>query len=148
MIIPQSGMFNFTPPHWRNVPFLLLFTCTLSACTCGSSKKESKASTADAPHPVNISKSLFYNGDSLRYYAALAYKDEDPKALFVTAAASIISGQDPDFPDSIYTVQIDEAEIMLLRSAELGYEDALNLIHCLDAQGCWHHSIPETLNDK
>ena len=66
----------------------------------------------------------------------------------MTAAASIISGQDPDFPDSIYTVQIDEAEIMLLRSAELGYEDALNLIHCLDAQGYWHHSIPETLNDK
>lgn len=141
-------MFNFTPPHWRNVLFLLLFACTLTACTCSSSNEESKVSKTDAPRPVSISKSLIYNGDSLRYYAALAYKDEDPKGLYVTAAASIISGLDPDFPDSIYTVQIDEAETMLLRSAELGYEDALTLIHCLDAQGYWHRSVPELSNDK
>ena len=120
--------------------FSLLFTCTLAACTCDNNNK---VSTEDAPRPVEISKSLFYNGDSLRHYAALAYKDDDPKGLYVTAAASILSGQDPAFPDSIYTVPIDEAEIMLLRSAELGYEDALTLIHCMAAQGCWHRSIPE-----
>ena len=124
----------------HKLAIILLFTCTLAACTCGNNNK---VSTEDAPRPVEISKSLFYNGDSLRYYAALAYKDDDPKGLYVTAAASILSGQDPAFPDSIYTVPIDEVEIMLLRSAELGYEDALTLIHCMAAQGCWHRSIPE-----
>ena len=119
---------------------ILLFTCTLAACTCGN---KNMVSTEDAPRPVQISTALFYNGDSLSYYAALAYKDEDPKGLYVTAAASILSGQDPAFPDSIYTVPIDEAEIMLLRSAELGYPDAITLIHCLADQGYWHHSIPE-----
>ena len=119
--------------------FFLLFTCMLIACTSGTEK----ASTEDAPRPVEISLSLFYNGDSLSYYAARAYLDEDPKGLYVTATASIISGQDPNFPDSIYTVPITEAEIMLLRAAELGYPDALTLIHCLDYHGCWHHSIPE-----
>ena len=93
--------------HTKHI-LILLFTCTLAACTCGN---KNKVSTEDAPSPVEISKSLFYNGDSLRYYAALAYKDDDSKGLYVTAAASILSGQDPDFPDSIYTVPIDEAEI-------------------------------------
>lgn len=125
--------------HTKHI-LILLFTCTLAACTCGETNK---VSTEDAPRPVEISKSLFYNGDSLRYYAALAYKDDDPKGLYVTAAASIISGQDPAFPDSIYTVPIDEAEIMLLRAAELDYPDAITLIHCLADQGYWHHSIPE-----
>ncbi len=125
--------------HTKFIIFLL-FTCTLAACTCGN---KNKVSTEDAPRPVEISTALFYNGDSLGYYAAVAYKDDDPKGLYVTAAASILSGQDPNFPDSIYTVPVDEAEIMLLRSAELGYPDALTLIHCLDAQGYWHHSIPE-----
>ncbi len=100
------------------------------------------------PRHVEIRKSLFYNGDSLRYYAALAYKDDDPDALYITAAASILSGQDPNFPDSIYTVPIDEAEILLLHAAELGQPDALTLIRCLNDAGYWHHSIPQTSNDK
>ncbi|MBR0195079.1 MAG: hypothetical protein IJQ32_02395 [Paludibacteraceae bacterium] len=100
------------------------------------------------PQPVQIRRSLFYNGDSLSYYAALAYKDEDPTALYITAVASYLSVQDPNFPDSIHTVPVDEAEIMLLRAAELGQPDAISLIHCLDASGCWNHSVPQTLNDK
>ena len=71
--------------------------------------------------------------------------DEDPRALFVTGAAAYLKWQDPaSFPASCTTVSRDEADIMLLRAAELGNPDALNLIRCLDAHGQWHHSIPET----
>jgi len=121
--------------------YFLLFTCTLflSACT---SDKASKASTSDA-EPVPVSKALFNNPDSLSYYAALAYKDDDPKGLFVTGAAAYVRAQDPYFPDSCTTVSLDEADIMLLHAAELGHSDALKLIRCLNAHGQWKHSIPE-----
>jgi len=97
---------------------------------------------------VEIRKSLIYNGDSLAYFAERAYLHDDPDALFITGLASFISVQDPDFPDSIYTVPIDEAEIMLLHAAELHQPDALQYIQCLDKQGHWHRSLPKTLNDK
>ena len=137
-----SQMFNFTPPIRRKcrISALLLFTCTL-LISCTSCSK--KSSTESAPRPVEIRKSLIYNGDSLAYYAERAYLHDDPDALFITGLASFISVQDPDFPDSIYTVPIDEAEIMLLHAADLGQPDALQFIQCLDKQGHWHHSIPE-----
>ena len=119
----------------------MLFTCTLLvACMCGKKKQSSKGGE---PQPVNISKALFHNADSLLYYAERAYLRDDPDALFITGLASFISVQDPDFPDSIYTVPIDEAEIMLLHAADLGQPDALQFIQCLDKQGHWHHSLPE-----
>lgn len=126
-----------------NPRFLRILICFSCALFCACSKP---AATNPSPHeqPVQVRRSLYYNGDSLRYYAGLAYKEEDPKGLYVTAVASILSGQDPAFPDSIYTIPIDEAEIMLLRSAELGYPDALTLIHCLDEHDEWNHSIPES----
>ena len=134
----------FNSNHMKRhfLSYFLVFTCTLFAfaCTCCNKQKDP---TEDASCPVQISRSLFHNGDSLRYYAALAYKDDDPKGLYVTAAASFLYGQDPEFPDSIYVISNDEAEIMLLRSAELGYPDAIQLIQCMAAQGCWHRSIPE-----
>ena len=138
----QIRMFKITPPIRQKcrISTLLLFTCTLlSACTCCSKK----ADTGDAPRPVQVRKSLFHNPDSLAYYAALAYKDEDPQGLYVTGAAAFLRAQDPSFPDSCTTVSLDEASIMLLRAAELGHPDALTLIHCLDAAGCWGYSVPE-----
>ncbi|MBR0297147.1 MAG: hypothetical protein IJQ95_07150 [Paludibacteraceae bacterium] len=97
---------------------------------------------------MEIRKSLIYNGDSLAYFAERAYLHDDPDALFITGLASFISVQDPDFPDSIHTVPIDEAEIMLLHAADLGQKDAITLIGCLNDAGYWHHSIPQTFNDK
>ena len=120
---------NFTPPIRRKCRILfLLSTCTLlSACTCCSKK----ASTEDAPRPVQVRKSLFHNPDSLLFYAERAYLNDDPKGLYVTGAAAYLRQQDPDFPDSCTTVPLDEAAIMLRRAAELGHEDAITLIHCL-----------------
>lgn len=70
--------------------------------------------------------------------------DEDPRGLFVTGAAAYLKWQG-ELPDSLglTTVSRDEADIMLLRAAELGSEDAKTLIHCLHENGAWHHSLPE-----
>ena len=123
-------MFKITPPIRRKCRILfLLSTCTLlTACTCCPNKK---ATTDNLPRPVQVRKSLFHNPDSLAYYAALAYKDDDPQGLYVTGAAAFLRAQDPAFPDSCTTVPLDEASIMLRRAAELGHKDAISLIHCL-----------------
>lgn len=123
----------------RSTFFLLLFTCTLlSACTCGNKK----GNTGDGPRPVEVSRKLFWNADSLRYYAKKAYLEEDAHALFITGAAAYMQRYS-ELPDSMPTVSLDEGAIMLLRAAELGNEDAATLIHCLAHEGLWHHSVPE-----
>ena len=122
----------------RKTLFLLLFTCTLMvACTCGNNKVSTE--------PVSVSKALFHNRDSLLFWAERAYKFEDPKGLYVTGAAAYLQIQDPEAFDTLglTTVSIEEADILLLRAAELGNEDALKLIKCLAKEGCWTHSIPE-----
>ncbi len=123
----------------KHIFLFLVIACALlfSACTRCSQRP------ADEIERVEIRASLFFNPDSLCYYAALAYKDDDPKGLFVTGAAAYLREQG-QMPDSCTTVPLDEADIMLLRAAELGYPDAIKLIRCLAAHGCWHHSIPET----
>lgn len=95
-----------------------------------------------------MSKSLFHNRDSLLHYASLAYENEDPKGLYVTGAAAYLQIQDPEAFDTLglTTVSIEEADILLLRAAELGNEDAHKLIKCLSIEGCWAHSIPEPKN--
>ena len=120
--------------HMRHIYFILLaITCTLAFSACTSKEQ-----------PVAVSSAVFYNHDSLSYYAALAYKDEDPRGLFITGAAAYLKWQG-DLPDSLglTTVSRDEADIMLLRAAELGDEDAKDLILCLHKNGFWHHSLPE-----
>ena len=104
---------------------LFLFSIALLACACREK-------------PVHVSKSLYHNHDSLLHYAKLAYL-EDPKGLYVTGSAAYLRVQDPMPFDTLglTTVELDEARIMLLRSAELGYKDAHKLIQCLQKEGCW-----------
>jgi len=111
--------------------FILL---SVGAMMCACTKKTP---------PVEVRKSLFHNPDSLLFYAERAYLHDDPKGLYITAVASLMKAQQPDFPDSLTVVPVDEAEIMLLRSAQLGYPEAEQLIHCLADHGQWHHSMPE-----
>ena len=121
--------------HMRHIYYILLaITCTLLLGACTSKEQ-----------PVEVSSAVFYNHDSLSYYAALAYKDDDPRGLFITGAAAYLKWQG-DLPDSLglTTVPLDEADIMLLHAADLGNEDAKNLILCLHKNGCWHHSLPDT----
>jgi len=114
---------------------ILLFTCALiTACTSGNPKQSSKPEDSE---PVVVRRSLFHNPDSLLYWAERAYMHDDPQGLYITGAAAFLRIQDSDFPDSCTTVPVEEARIMLKRAAELGNEDAKQLIHCLQSEGCW-----------
>ena len=103
--------------------YFLVFTCTLVTLACTCCNKSNKSNSlplregAGVGSPVQVRASLFHNPDSL----LLAFLREN----------------NPDFPDSCTTVPLDEARIMLLRAAELGNEDAKNLIHCLELDADW-----------
>ena len=128
----------------KAVFILLSLVCALcAACTSNAGQQSSNDQQYAGPVPVR--RSLYHNPDSLAYYAALAYKDEDPQGLFVTGVAAWLRRLDEHFPDSVTTVSFEEADIMLLRAAQLGHQDAIRAIHCLDSAGLWHHSLPEDL---
>ena len=133
----------------KTVFFVLLIFVTALFSACSKNDKSEKSRVLEAPksEAVEVSRDLFFNADSLLYYAELAYLHEDPQGLYVTGAACYMK-LDGLLPDSLTTVRRDEADIMLLRAAQLGHADALQLIRCLDGQGMWRHSIPEPLNDK
>lgn len=116
--------------------FLLAFTCTLlvSACTCRNKKVVSTAEASGSP--VDVPASIFHNRDSVNYYAELAYKQDDPKGQFVVGACYYLREQG-DLPDDIYVVSHNEADSMLIFSADQGYEPAINLIHCLHENDAW-----------
>ena len=95
-----------------------------------------------APAPVEISLSLFHNQDSLDYYRELAYLHEDPKGLYVMGAVGVLM-LSPDWPDSIiFTMPREEGDLLLWRSAQLGYPDAQQLIRNLVYYDNWILSVP------
>ena len=145
-------MFKITPPSSENVAkycgillvVFLLFGAYMrgyQAGMCGSDL----ASTcgADVPEPVELSKSLFFNPDSIAYYSAIAAREDDPRALFIVGMAAHLRAADPHYPSDVVTVSLDEADHYLLRAAELGSEDAIKYIRCCDYHGTWHHFVPQ-----
>ena len=144
-------MFNFTPPSSENVAkycgiFLVVFLLSCAymrgyqAGMCGSDL----ASTcgADVPEPVELSKSLFFNPDSIAYYSAIAAREDNPRALFIVGMAAHLRAADPDYPSDVVTVSLDEADHYLLRAAELGNPDAIKYIKCCEYHGTWSHFVP------
>ena len=99
--------------------------------------------SSDEPRPVELTRSLFYNPDSMAYYAAVAEVEDDPRALFIAGMAAHLALADPDYPKDIPTVPFPDADYYLLLAAELGNADAITYIRCLDAHGCWHHFVPQ-----
>ena len=130
--------------HAKFSPSVL--TCALALLCAGAvvyaGYKTGVKNSTPEDNVVEVPASVVYNADSLSYYAALAFKDDDPKGLFITASAYYLRCQG-DLPDTLTTVSRDDAEIMLLRSAQLGYQPAIQAIHCLHDNGCWTHSVPE-----
>lgn len=122
---------------------LVYATALFTGCKGSVSQEANKALKAAPSEAVEVRRTLFYNGDSLLHYARLAYQDEDPEGLYVTGAAAFLRREVSDFPDSCTTVSLDEAAVMLQRAAQLGHADANQLIHCLNANGVWKHSVPE-----
>ena len=140
------------PPSSENVAkycgiFLVVFLLSCAymrgyqAGMCGSDL----ASTcgADVPEPVELSKSLFFNPDSIAYYSAIAAREDNPRALFIVGMAAHLRAADPHYPSDVVTVSLDEADHYLLRAAELGYPDAIKYIRCCDYHGTWHHFVPQ-----
>ena len=77
------------------------------------------------------------------HYARLAYLEEEPEALCITATSAYhLTFFDKAAADSLTPVPLDDADVMLLHSARLGFEPAFLVIHYLDQLGLWHHSIP------
>ena len=85
--------------------------------------------------------SLFFDRDSVNYYAERAYRFDDPQGQFVVGACYYLREQG-ELPEEIYTVSREEADDMLWHSAEQGFQPAIDLIHCLSANGAWNRTIP------
>ena len=96
-----------------------------------------------SPKPVVLDRAVFHNIDSINRYADLAFTTDDPRALFITGIASHLRYVDPDFPKEAFTVSPDEGELLLIRAAEKGSEDAMTYIKCLAAHDNWSHPIPQ-----
>jgi len=78
------------------------------------------------------------------FFARRAYLEEDPAALAVMGTSSFhLHYFDKAALDSLPAVPLEEAEIMLLRAAELKYEPAFLVIHFLDQMDLWKCSVPE-----
>ena len=95
------------------------------------------------PKPVVLDRAIFHNIDSINHYADLAFATDDPRALFITGIASHLYYVDPEFPKEAFTVSPDEGELLLIRAAEKGSEDAMTYIKCLAAHDNWGHPIPQ-----
>lgn len=101
------------------------------------------------PQPVMLDRDIFYNEDSLLYYMYISEVFDDPKALFVTGMASRLRFIDPEFPRDLPTVPPEpDGAFMLIRAAELGYEDAIKYIKCQEAHGCWEHVLPRNMRQE
>ena len=124
---------------------LLLFTAVV-LCACGTKNQQStgngqnpcKKQQPEVNAPVEIRLSLFNHRDSVMYWAQRAYEQNDPKGQFVVGACYYIR-MDGHLPDEITTVSRAEADTMLMLSAAQNYQPAIDLIHCLHQNGCWHH---------
>ncbi len=96
-----------------------------------------------SPKPVVLDRAVFHNIDSINHYADLAFTTDAPRALFITGIASHLYYVDPEFPKEAFTVSPDEGELLLIRAAEKGSEDAMTYIKCLAAHDNWSHPIPQ-----
>ena len=95
----------------------------------------------------DVDRNIYANADSLHHYARLAYLDDDPHALCITAVAAYYYANDSAAHDSLPLVSLDEADIMLLHAAnDLHYRGAYDFIYMLDRHNNWQKSLPELNN--
>lgn len=142
-------MFNFTPPHRKNVAsvvigFLLLLWAAL-VVWLGYRDTRHNNTIAWAHHIPNLYTPVFYSADSLYHYIGIAYlqEDEDPEAMCIAGTAAYnLQVFDKAAQDSLPFISLEDADIMLLRSAWLGYAPAFTVIYYLDDLGLWSRSLP------
>ena len=91
----------------------------------------------------DVDMNVYANADSLREYARMAYLDDDPHALCITAVAAYYYANDSAAHDTLPLVSLDEADIMLMHAAsDLNYRGAYDFIYMLDRHNNWQKSLP------
>ena len=114
----------------------------------GRARKE-RADLVRVDYIPSLRTNLFYDRDSLLFCSRLAYLDDDPVALCVVGTSSYhLNYFDKAAGDSLSAVPLDEADIMLLRSAEKGYAHAYLNIHYFDQLGLWTRTVPDCNYDS
>ena len=95
--------------------------------------------------PVALPPSILFNRDSVLHYAEQAYLDNEPKALFITAAGYYAQANGL-YPDTVSVPVIDRktAEQFLFLSALMDYPPAIRLVRNLRANGDWPYIYPVT----
>ena len=129
--------------HIVRAAFLFVaLTCTLfTACTSG--KQSSEEYEEESYKVTPIPASIVHNVDSIYYYGMRAYRDRDPKGMFITASIAYLNAQGDSLPEGIIIEELPKADTLLMMAADMGYQPAKDLIHCLFVHGCWDHSVPE-----
>lgn len=154
--IVNISMFNFTPPSVANRNLggghtsgnvsggahsraYRLFLCLLVALLCLPSCTKKYA---DDGRFFVVDMDFYANADSLREYARRAYIEDDARALCLTAVAAYYFANDSAAHDTLPLISTDEADIMLLHSADLGYQGAYEFIYMLFRHDAWQHTLP------
>ena len=136
-------MSNFTPPIWKNVAYGilgLLVACCVVWLGYHDTRHNSIVWVSNRPV---LYAPIFYNADSLYYYIDIAFHNDDAEALCITGTSAYhLRLFDKAAYDSLPAVPLEDADMMLWRAAQLGYEPAFTVISYLSALGLWHHSIP------
>ena len=140
-------MFNFTPPRCKNVASvvlgLLLLLWAALVVWLGYRDTRHNNTIVWAHHIPELYTPIFYNSDSLYHYIFVAYHEDDPEALCIAGTAAYnVQLFDKAAQDSLPFITLEDADIMLLRSAHLGYAPAFTIINYLEDLGLWSHSLP------
>ena len=120
--------------------FLALFAGFIVWCGYHDKSHNSITWTKNRPY---LYTSIFYNADSLYYYIDIAFHEDDVYALTVAGTAAYnVRVFDPASRDSLPAVELEDADMMLWRAADLHYAPAVAVIRYLAQLGLWHHTIP------
>ena len=143
----KNRMFNFTPPRCKNVASvvlgLLLILWAALVVWLGYRDTRHNNTIVWAHHIPELYTPIFYNSDSLYHYIFVAYHEDDPEALCIAGTAAYnVQLFDKAAQDSLPFITLEDADIMLLRSAHLGYAPAFTIINYLEDLGLWSHSLP------
>ena len=117
----------------KNEPLRMLVAAVAALILCACAPKPNSQS-----YFLNEYDSVFQSRDSLLWYASRAYMCDDAKGQFVTGAAPYLQ-REGKVPDWIYTLPLDQADTMLMMSAQQGFEPAVAFIGVLVEEGKWEH---------
>ena len=136
-------MFKITPPIWKNVAYGIL-GLLLAYCLIWLGYHDRRHNRIQwVSNRPSLYTPIFYSADSLSYYIDLAFHSDDPEALTVAGTAAYnLRVFDRAALDSLPAVELDDADMMLWRAAQLGYEPAFTVIRFLYDLDLWQHSLP------